>query len=56
MSVQTTERPAGADLAVPDVALPPLPAAWRSLPRAFLDTARANWSKVGDGRQHRGRA
>ena len=45
MSAQTTERPAVADLAVPDVPLPPLPAAW-SLPRAFLDTARANWSKV----------
>jgi acyl-[acyl-carrier-protein]-phospholipid O-acyltransferase/long-chain-fatty-acid--[acyl-carrier-protein] ligase len=47
MSVQITERPALADLAVPDVSLPPLPAAWRSLPRAFLDTSRANWSKVG---------
>jgi acyl-[acyl-carrier-protein]-phospholipid O-acyltransferase/long-chain-fatty-acid--[acyl-carrier-protein] ligase len=47
MSAQTTERPVGADLAVPDVPLPPLPAAWRSLPRAFLDTARSNWSKVG---------
>jgi acyl-[acyl-carrier-protein]-phospholipid O-acyltransferase / long-chain-fatty-acid--[acyl-carrier-protein] ligase len=47
MSVQISERPAAADLAGPDVPLPPLPAAWRSLPRAFLDTARANWSKVG---------
>ena len=47
MSVQTTERPVGADLASPDVALPPLPAQWRSLPRAFVDTARSNWSKVG---------
>ena len=47
MSAQTTERPIAADLDVPDVALPPLPAAWRSLPRAFLDTARANWSKDG---------
>jgi acyl-[acyl-carrier-protein]-phospholipid O-acyltransferase / long-chain-fatty-acid--[acyl-carrier-protein] ligase len=47
MSTQTTERPVGADLAVPDVAVPPLPAAWRSLPRAFLDTARSNGSKVG---------
>jgi acyl-[acyl-carrier-protein]-phospholipid O-acyltransferase / long-chain-fatty-acid--[acyl-carrier-protein] ligase len=47
MSVQITERPALADLAVPDVSLPPLPLAWRSLPRAFLDTSRANWSKVG---------
>ncbi len=47
MSVQTTERPVGVDQAVPDVALPPLPASWRSLPRAFLDTARAHWSKVG---------
>jgi acyl-[acyl-carrier-protein]-phospholipid O-acyltransferase / long-chain-fatty-acid--[acyl-carrier-protein] ligase len=47
MSAQITERPVVADLAVPDVPLPPLPQAWRSLPRAFLDTARANWSKVG---------
>ena len=46
MSVQTTERPAAADLAGPDVPLPRLPTAWRSLPRAFLDTARANWSKL----------
>jgi acyl-[acyl-carrier-protein]-phospholipid O-acyltransferase / long-chain-fatty-acid--[acyl-carrier-protein] ligase len=47
MSVQTTERPVAADLAVADVALPPLPTAWRSLPRAFLDTARSQWSKIG---------
>ena len=47
MSVQTTERPVGADLNVPDVPLPPLPVQWRSLPRAFIDTARANGSKVG---------
>ena len=47
MSAQTTERPVVADLAVPDVSLPPLPTAWRSLPRAFLDTARRHWSKVG---------
>jgi acyl-[acyl-carrier-protein]-phospholipid O-acyltransferase / long-chain-fatty-acid--[acyl-carrier-protein] ligase len=47
MSAPTTERPVGADLAVPDVSVPPLPAAWRSLPRAFLDTARSRWSKVG---------
>jgi acyl-[acyl-carrier-protein]-phospholipid O-acyltransferase / long-chain-fatty-acid--[acyl-carrier-protein] ligase len=47
MSVQITERPALADLAVPDVSSTPLPPAWRSLPRAFLDTSRANWSKVG---------
>ncbi len=47
MSVQTTERPVGADQNAPDVALPPLPASWRSLPRAFVDTARARWSKVG---------
>jgi acyl-[acyl-carrier-protein]-phospholipid O-acyltransferase/long-chain-fatty-acid--[acyl-carrier-protein] ligase len=45
MSVQTTERLVGSDLSVPDVKLDPLPAAWRSLPRAFLDTARKNWSK-----------
>lgn len=47
MSAQTIERPLAADLAVPDVALPPLPPAWTSLPAAFVDTARANWSKVG---------
>ncbi len=47
MSVQTTERPVGTDSAAPDVPLPPLPAHWRSLPRAFVHTARANWSKVG---------
>ncbi len=47
MSVQTTERPSAADLARPDVPLPPLPDSWRSLPRAFLATSRANWSKVG---------
>jgi acyl-[acyl-carrier-protein]-phospholipid O-acyltransferase/long-chain-fatty-acid--[acyl-carrier-protein] ligase len=47
MSVQTTERPLAADLAAPDVALPPLPPAWHSLPAAFLDTARSHWSKVG---------
>ncbi len=46
MSTQTTERPAQADLAVPDVPLPPFPAAWRSLPRAFIDTARSRWSKL----------
>ena len=47
MSAQTTERPLAADLAVPDVTLVPLPRAWRSLPRAFLDTSRAHWAKVG---------
>jgi acyl-[acyl-carrier-protein]-phospholipid O-acyltransferase/long-chain-fatty-acid--[acyl-carrier-protein] ligase len=46
MSVQTIERPVGSDLSVPDVRLTPLPPAWRSLPRAFLDTARRNWSKT----------
>ncbi len=45
MSAPTIESPSRSDLAVPDVALTPLPAAWRSLPRAFLDTARANSSK-----------
>ena len=29
----------------PDVALEPLPDAWRSLPRAFLATARRHWAK-----------
>jgi acyl-[acyl-carrier-protein]-phospholipid O-acyltransferase/long-chain-fatty-acid--[acyl-carrier-protein] ligase len=45
MSVRTTESPVGIDLAVPEVTLEPLPAAWTSLPRAFLDTARAHASK-----------
>ena len=35
-----------ADLSTPDRPLPPLPAAWRSLPAAFLSLARANWGKV----------
>ena len=30
----------------PDVALTPLPDGWTSLPRAFLRTARRNWSKA----------
>ena len=47
MSLVTTERPGGAGSAVPDVPLSPLPATWRSLPRAFVDAARSNWSKVG---------
>jgi acyl-[acyl-carrier-protein]-phospholipid O-acyltransferase/long-chain-fatty-acid--[acyl-carrier-protein] ligase len=47
MSVQITERPPVADPALPDVSLAPLPAAWQSLPRAFFDTSRANWSKIG---------
>ncbi len=45
MSVTITERHVGAAPAAPDVALPPLPSHWTSLPRAFLHTARANWSK-----------
>ncbi len=45
MSVPTTERPTAARPAEPDVALPPLPPAWRSVPRAFVDSARAHWSK-----------
>ncbi len=45
MSVPTTAEAAQAG-PVPDVALPPLPDHWTSLPRAFLHTARANWSKV----------
>jgi acyl-[acyl-carrier-protein]-phospholipid O-acyltransferase/long-chain-fatty-acid--[acyl-carrier-protein] ligase len=44
-SVRTTESPVGADLAVPDVALQPLPKTWTSLPRAFLNTARTHASK-----------
>jgi acyl-[acyl-carrier-protein]-phospholipid O-acyltransferase/long-chain-fatty-acid--[acyl-carrier-protein] ligase len=47
MSVETSQRPVESDLSVPDVQLEPLPAAWRSLPRAFFDTARRNWSKEG---------
>src|SRR3954469_1637305 len=47
MSVVTSERVGEAGSAVPDVPLSPLPARWRSLPRAFVDAARANWSKVG---------
>ena len=47
MTVPTTERPASAPLDVPDEALPPLPLAWTSLGRAFLDVARSNWSKEG---------
>jgi acyl-[acyl-carrier-protein]-phospholipid O-acyltransferase/long-chain-fatty-acid--[acyl-carrier-protein] ligase len=47
MSVQISESRVGTDLFVPDVSLTPLPASWRSLPRAFLDTARTNASKVG---------
>ncbi len=46
MSVQTTETPVVADLAVPDVALPQLPTAWTSLSKAFFDSARSRWSKV----------
>jgi acyl-[acyl-carrier-protein]-phospholipid O-acyltransferase / long-chain-fatty-acid--[acyl-carrier-protein] ligase len=45
MSVQTSERPVGSEVSIPDVTLTPLPAAWRSLPRAFVDTARRRWSK-----------
>src|SRR4051794_28368211 len=47
MSVVTTQRPGGSGSVVPDVPLPPLPAHWRSLPRAFVATARENWAKVG---------
>ena len=46
MSVRTSESPVGTDLSVPDVALTPLPRAWTSLPRAFIDTARTHASKV----------
>lgn len=46
MSVDTAARPAGiAPVGEPDVPLTPLPPHWRSLPRAFVHTARANWSK-----------
>jgi acyl-[acyl-carrier-protein]-phospholipid O-acyltransferase/long-chain-fatty-acid--[acyl-carrier-protein] ligase len=47
MSVQTpTARVERADTSTPDRPLPPLPTAWRSLPAAFLSTARANWGKL----------
>jgi acyl-[acyl-carrier-protein]-phospholipid O-acyltransferase/long-chain-fatty-acid--[acyl-carrier-protein] ligase len=47
MSVQTpTARAERADTSTPDRPLPPLPTAWRSLPAAFLSTARANWGKL----------
>lgn len=40
------DAPAGAPReAQPDVALEPPPAGWRSLPRAFLRTARREWAK-----------
>ncbi len=35
-----------ADLSTPDRPLPPLPAAWRSLPAALLASARAHWGKL----------
>ncbi len=47
MSVQTTERPTGADAAAPDVPMSPLPGHWRSLPRAFVHTARRHRSEAG---------
>lgn len=31
---------------VPDTAMTPLPRSWRSLPRAFLNRARAEWNRV----------
>ncbi|WP_435007287.1 AMP-binding protein [Tundrisphaera lichenicola] len=43
MSVVTAEK---AGSAVPDVPLPPLPTHWLSLQRAFVRTARENWSKI----------
>jgi len=46
MTASITERPPGAAPAAPDVALAPLPDHWRSLPRAFLATAREHWSEV----------
>ena len=41
----SVEIPTVTPLAMPDVALEPLPSGWRSLPRAFLQTARRRWSK-----------
>jgi acyl-[acyl-carrier-protein]-phospholipid O-acyltransferase / long-chain-fatty-acid--[acyl-carrier-protein] ligase len=35
-----------AEVYTPDRPVPPLPKGWRSLPAAFLVSARANWSKV----------
>ena len=46
MSGSTIEQPTTIPSARPDVALEPLPPAWRSLPRAFLRTARGKWSQV----------
>ena len=43
----TVEKPTASSPLEPDVALEPLPPAWRSLPRALLRTARQHWSKVG---------
>lgn len=40
-----TSSPISADLSTPDRPLPPLPSAWRSLPAAFLATARAGWNR-----------
>ena len=47
MTISTAERTAGVAPAAFDVPLPPLPDHWRSLPRAFLRTAREHWSEVG---------
>lgn len=41
MSVETAPRIAGPVIDGPDAPLPPLPAHWRSLPRAFVHRARA---------------
>ena len=46
MSASTAEKPTQVESNLPDVALEPLPEGWRSLPRAFLRTARKRWSKV----------
>jgi len=47
MTISTTERPSGAAAGAPDLALAPLPEHWRSIPRAFLRTAREHWPEVG---------
>lgn len=46
MPGSTTPAPTIAAATLPDVPLEPLPEGWRSLPRAFLRTARRRWSHV----------
>ena len=46
MTGSTIEASTAASSVLPAVALAPLPPAWRSLPRAFLRTAREHWSQL----------